>query len=435
MMKNKIKYSSSLVFSMIGSEGFKLATAVYIYKFTSSFWLVSLLYLLIQVPTFISYLLNKKITERWKLKNILFICDLLSLSILAIILISSFFVIKQNTSPGDGNTNSYFVFSIFLLVINVFLNIIHSFRFVALKSIIYYLSSNKKDIKTYNFLTVLLTSTSILLGVALSFVLFSKLPFWSIIVFNMITYLISGILYFKLKPNAKALNTTAEIEQNKIANSLETVKIQTKRYIKNIWIYTIACSFIIGIFLFPRTVGMSQFFNEIKFEASKSSFVLNISFAAFGFAGSLISFLIKDKNIKLIWILIPINLLFIMLMPILFSNMNNVGKNIFYLLLLGIQQFFFSLFLAIFYTNSYLFFKEQQFKQNTIYTLIFRIISSSLVIILLTLITIKLGYFISFLFFALFIISASIVISITEYKIYKYRKKWIDEDNLASTSK
>ncbi|CRH45631.1 Uncharacterised protein [Mycoplasmopsis arginini] len=36
-MKNKIKYSSSLVFSMIGSEGFKLATAVYIYKFTSSF--------------------------------------------------------------------------------------------------------------------------------------------------------------------------------------------------------------------------------------------------------------------------------------------------------------------------------------------------------------------------------------------------------------
>ncbi|CRH45630.1 Uncharacterised protein [Mycoplasmopsis arginini] len=120
------------------------------------------------------------------------------------------------------------------MVINVFLNIIHSFRFVALKSIIYYLSSNKKDIKTYNFLTVLLTSTSILLGVALSFVLFSKLPFWSIIVFNMITYLISGILYFKLKPNAKALNTTAEIEQNKIANSLETVKIQTKRYIKNI---------------------------------------------------------------------------------------------------------------------------------------------------------------------------------------------------------
>ncbi|SGA02999.1 Uncharacterised protein [Mycoplasmopsis arginini] len=110
-------------------------------------------------------------------------------------------------------------------------------------------------------------------------------------------------------------------------------------------------------------------------------------------------------------------------MPILFSNMNNVGKNIFYLLLLGIQQFFFSLFLAIFYTNSYLFFKEQQFKQNTIYTLIFRIISSSLVIILLTLITIKLEYFISFLFFALFIISASIVISITEYKIYKYRKK------------
>ncbi|MDC8911989.1 hypothetical protein PR245_02940, partial [Metamycoplasma hyosynoviae] len=58
--KNKIKYSSSLILSMIGSEAFKLGTAIYIYKFTNSFWLVSILYLLIQIPTFISYLLNYK---------------------------------------------------------------------------------------------------------------------------------------------------------------------------------------------------------------------------------------------------------------------------------------------------------------------------------------------------------------------------------------
>ncbi|MBN4089748.1 hypothetical protein [Mycoplasma enhydrae] len=48
--QNSWKYTSSLTLSLIGSEAFKLGSSIFIYKFTGNLWLVSLLYLLIQVP-------------------------------------------------------------------------------------------------------------------------------------------------------------------------------------------------------------------------------------------------------------------------------------------------------------------------------------------------------------------------------------------------
>ncbi|WP_406615932.1 hypothetical protein ACJA25_01220 [Mycoplasmopsis hyopharyngis] len=403
-MINKTKYSSSLIISMIGSEAFKLGTAVYIYKFTNSFWLVSLLYLLMQVPTFISYLLNNKITKKWKLKNILFICDVISSIILGIILITYFVIQKYN---------QIYVFSIFLLVINIFLNIVHSFRFVALKSILYFISKDKKDIKTYNSLTIIATSISLLIGPIFSVIVFSKLPFWTLIVLNIITYLVSGILYLFLKTSEQALETIDETNENNEQEKQKNQKIKLK------WLYTFCCSLIVGLFLFPKQSGMSQFFNEIKFDATKWSFILSIIFGSFGFVGSLISLVIRKKEIKLIWILIPMNILFLVLVPILFSKIDNNSKNIIYLISIGIQQLFYSLFISIFYTNTYLFFKEDKFKKNTIYTLIFRIISSSLIIILLTLITYKLNYFISFTIYASLILISSLLIIVFESKINK----------------
>ncbi|WP_444704968.1 hypothetical protein ACT1UH_03215 [Mycoplasma sp. 332] len=409
-MINKTKYASSLIISMIGSEAFKLGTAIYIYKFTSSFWLVSLLYLLIQIPVFISYLLNKKIASKLKLKNILIATDFISVGVLMVILISSFFFIKNNSLQA---------FSIFLLITNIILNIIHSFRFIALKSVLYYLSNNNKDIKTYNVLATIATALAFLLASVFSFVLFTKLPFWSLIVMNMITYLASGILYFILKLNKEPLQTTPTIKNNVDNLQLE----HNKNYNIWKWVYTIACSLIVGIFLFPRTAGMSQFFKAISFNAEEWSFILNIIFGSFGLIGSLISLVIRNKDIKLKWILLAMNIVILIVIPILFISISNYIKNIIYLVIIGMQQLFFSLFIAIFYTNTYLLFKEDKFKKNTIWTLIFKVISSSLIILLLTLITYQINYFVTFTVFAALILVTSIVIAVSEIFLSKHKKK------------
>ncbi|MDD1375091.1 methylase, partial [Metamycoplasma hyosynoviae] len=298
--KNKIKYSSSLILSMIGSEAFKLGTAIYIYKFTNSFWLVSILYLLIQIPTFISYLLNYKIIKKRNLKHILLWTDIISFSILATILIGYFVIIKSNNLFG---------FSIFLLVINSLLSIVHSFRFIALKTIIYNISNNEKDVKTYNVLTTISTSIAFLLAPIFSLILFSKLPFWALILLNMVTYLISGFLYFSFKLNEKEIELVKQ-EKTDLTNQSN---IKQNNALK--WVYTLSSSFIIGIFLYPKQSGMSQFFKVIDFDANKWSFFLTIIFALFGLAGSLLSLIIRNKNIKLLWVLIPMNLIFLITIP------------------------------------------------------------------------------------------------------------------------
>ncbi|MDC8912575.1 MFS transporter, partial [Metamycoplasma hyosynoviae] len=298
--KNKIKYSSSLILSMIGSEAFKLGTAIYIYKFTNSFWLVSILYLLIQIPTFISYLLNYKITKKRNLKHILLWTDIISFSILATILIGYFVIIKSNNLFG---------FSIFLLVINSLLSIVHSFRFIALKTIIYNISNNEKDVKTYNVLTTISTSIAFLLAPIFSLILFSKLPFWALILLNMVTYLISGFLYFSFKLNEKEIELVKQ-EKTDLTNQSN---IKQNNALK--WVYTLSSSFIIGIFLYPKQSGMSQFFKVIDFDADKWSFFLTIIFALFGLLGSLLSLIIRNKNIKLLWVLIPMNLIFLITIP------------------------------------------------------------------------------------------------------------------------
>ncbi|WP_373435931.1 hypothetical protein [Metamycoplasma equirhinis] len=404
--KNKTKYSSSLILSMIGSEAFKLGTAVYIYRFTNSFWLVSILYLLIQIPTFISYLLNYKITKKGNLKHILLGTDLASFIVLSTILVGYFIIIK---------TNNLFGFSIFLLVINSLLSIIHSFRFIALKTIVYYVSDNEKDIKTYNILTTISTSIALLLAPIFSLILFSKLPFWTLILLNMVTYFISGFLYFSFKLNENSLELVKEQKEDNPNQNIKQNNILK-------WIYTFSASFIIGIFLFPKQSGMSQFFKIIDFDPNKWSFFLTIIFAIFGLIGSLLSLIIRNKNIKLIWVLIPMNLIFLIIIPILFVNIDNKFKNIAYLITIGFQQMLYSFFITIFYTNSYFLFSKDKFKNNTIYTLIFRIISSSIIVILLTLITNKFNYFISFAIFASLITISSIIIVISENLIMKKQK-------------
>lgn len=97
-IKNACKYTSSLNFSLVGSEAFKFSSSLYIYKITGDFWLVTILYLLIQLPSLIVYLFSTKIVKRWENdKLILLISDLFSALVLGILLIIFFFGLDIKT--------------------------------------------------------------------------------------------------------------------------------------------------------------------------------------------------------------------------------------------------------------------------------------------------------------------------------------------------
>ncbi|MCV3753409.1 hypothetical protein OF364_01080 [Mycoplasma enhydrae] len=145
--QNSWKYTSSLTLSLIGSEAFKLGSSIFIYKFTGNLWLVSLLYLLIQVPSIIVYIFSTKIVK--KIKNdrlILLLSDILSIVLLVPSLIIFFFT--QNKT----------ILSIVLIVISTLLGFVHSFRFVFLKNVVYYITSNNEQMKTVNIATSFATS-------------------------------------------------------------------------------------------------------------------------------------------------------------------------------------------------------------------------------------------------------------------------------------
>ncbi|MCU9931397.1 hypothetical protein ONA02_03875 [Mycoplasmopsis felis] len=228
-LKNSIKYTSSLSISLVGSETFKFASSLYIYKITGDFWLVTILYLLIQIPSLIIYLLSSKITSL-KLNNkyVLFFCDVLSFLTLGI-LFTLFFVLPKSESKA---------FSIILITFSTILGFIHSLRFIYLKNIVYYITYNNKQLHNINILSTFGTSFGFLMSAILTILLYNKLDFFILIISNMITYIISGLLYLWLSLSSTKTKFDSE---NK-----ETQKNKTTTYK---WIFILSSSFIIGIFL------------------------------------------------------------------------------------------------------------------------------------------------------------------------------------------
>ncbi|MCU9937334.1 hypothetical protein NW064_00475 [Mycoplasmopsis felis] len=165
-LKNSIKYTSSLSISLVGSETFKFASSLYIYKITGDFWLVTILYLLIQIPSLIIYLLSSKITSL-KLNNkyVLFFCDVLSFLTLGI-LFTLFFVLPKSESKA---------FSIILITFSTILGFIHSLRFIYLKNIVYYITYNNKQLHNINILSTFGTSFGFLMSAILTILLYNKL--------------------------------------------------------------------------------------------------------------------------------------------------------------------------------------------------------------------------------------------------------------------
>ncbi|WP_322935520.1 MFS transporter [Mycoplasmopsis felis] len=413
-LKNSIKYTSSLSISLVGSETFKFASSLYIYKITGDFWLVTTLYLLIQIPSLIIYLLSSKITSL-KLNNkyVLFFCDVLSFLTLGILL-TLFFVLPKSESKA---------FSIILITFSTILGFIHSLRFIYLKNIVYYITYNNKQLHNINILSTFGTSFGFLISSILTILLYNKLDFFILIIANMITYIISGLLYLWLS-----------LSSTKTKFDSENKEIQKNKTTTYKWIFILSSSFIIGIFLMPRNANLTPFFkyiNSNEFKIDEWGPYLNLIFSAFSLIGTLLNYWIFNsikKKININYILFP--LLITNILWLIFGYINNTQVQFYsYLSIVAIQQILFSIFLSTFYSMSYILFDKSKFHTQNGISLALRIIFYSVISITSTFITNYSSYYFSFLFFTIVIGILCFISIFGNYKIKRNELKTKQEQN------
>ncbi|AXE61035.1 methylase [[Mycoplasma] phocae] len=396
--KNSINYTTSLALSLIGSEAFKLGSSIFIYKFTGNLWLVTLLYLFIQLPSILVYIFSSKIVQRIKNnKLVLLLSDLTSVILLIPSLVIFFF------------TDNKSILSLILIICSSILGFINAFRFVFLKNIVYFITNNNEELKTINIANSFATSFGFLLSAILSFFLFKNIQFYWLVVMNMISYLISGILYFTLKVNKVATN---------FQNNDQSKKIITKRSVWKSWIFILSGSLIIGIFLYPRTSGLSQFFSNINsFKIDTWGFYLSIIFTTFSLLGVIASFIAKKyiKNQILFILIITIIMGILNFVWLLFASSNENDYFISYVIITSIQQFLFSIFISIFYTLSFQLFDNKGFHKQNGLSIVFRIIVTSILTVFFTILTTKLSYLYSFILYSIIVVVSCLGIALTIY--------------------
>lgn len=409
--KNSIKFTSSLSTSLIGSEAFKFSSSLYIFKITGDFWLVTILYLLIQIPNLVVYLFSSKIVQKWKNdKIILLVSDILSVFCLAFLLIIFFSLANSQI----------FTFSIILILVNTLLGFIHAFRFIYLKNIVYYLAQNEKQMQNINVFSSFATAMGFLISAVFALVIYSRLDFYWMVLFNMITYSISGLLYFLLKLNTKKFDFALSQQENFKENGK---KISTYK-----WVFVLAGHFIVAIFFLPRTTLFPPVFEYINSQSQVEIFNyqqlatwLNIGFSFASVLGTIVSFLILNKTkkkISIIWLLVGLLILgWIWPFVAFIKNLNVQFYS--YMIITSFNQFIFSLFFPAFSSLSYLFFSKEKFHVQNGISLVTRAIFYTLVTIATTATFIYLSFYFSFLIFMVLISVLSLIVIFSYWKIKK----------------
>lgn len=409
--KNSIKFTSSLSTSLIGSEAFKFSSSLYIFKITGDFWLVTILYLLIQIPNLVVYLFSSKIVQKWKNdKIILLVSDILSVFCLAFLLIIFFSLANSQI----------FTFSIILILVNTLLGFIHAFRFIYLKNIVYYLAQNEKQMQNINVFSSFATAMGFLISAVFALVIYSRLDFYWMVLFNMITYSISGALYFFLKLNVKKFDFALSQQENFKENDK---KISTYK-----WVFVLAGHFIVAIFFLPRTTLFPPVFEYINSQSQVEIFNyqqlatwLNIGFSFASVLGTIVSFLILNKTrkkISIIWLLVGLLILgWIWPFVAFIKNLNVQFYS--YMIITSFNQFIFSLFFPAFSSLSYLFFSKEKFHVQNGISLVTRAIFYTLVTIATTATFIYLSFYFSFLIFMVLISVLALIVIFSYWKIKK----------------
>ncbi|MDO6856531.1 MFS transporter [Mesomycoplasma ovipneumoniae] len=413
--KNSIKFTSSLSTSLIGSEAFKFSSSLYIFKITGDFWLVTILYLLIQIPNLVVYLFSSKIVQKWKNdKIILLISDILSVFCLAFLLIIFFSLANSQL----------FTFSIILILVNTLLGFIHAFRFIYLKNIVYYLANNEKQMQNINVFSSFATAMGFLISAVFALVIYSRLDFYWMVLFNMATYSISGLLYFLLKLNEKKFDFALSQRENFKENDK---KISTYK-----WVFVLAGHFIVAIFFLPRTTLFPPVFEYINSQSKVEIFNyqqlatwFNIGFSFASVLGTIVSFLILNKTrkkISIIWLLVGLLILgWIWPFVAFIKNLNVQFYS--YMIITSFNQFIFSLFFPTFSSLSYLFFSKEKFHVQNGISLVTRAIFYTLVTIATTATFIYLSFYFSFLIFMVLISVLGLIVIFSYWKIKKLTVK------------
>lgn len=96
---------------------------------------------------------------------------------------------------------------------------------------------------------------------------------------------------------------------------------------------------------------------------------------------------------------------------------NSLVNLIYYTLVISVQQFIFNVILPVFYSLAYEIFSQKKFHKQNGFSLALRMISSSLLIILLTFFIEKFNFAVAFSFFSGFISLMSIISLFSYYKI------------------
>ncbi|WP_348602568.1 MFS transporter [Mesomycoplasma hyopneumoniae] len=414
-IKNACKYTSSLNFSLVGSEAFKFSSSLYIYKITGDFWLVTILYLLIQLPSLIVYLFSTKIVKRWENdKLILLISDLFSALVLGILLIIFFFGLDIKT----------YQFSIILIFFNTLLGFIHSFRFIYLKNIVYFLAQNQKQMVNINILSTFATSMGFLLSAIFGLFLYTKLEFYWMIIFNLFTYLVSGFLYCSLKLNSQKMEFSMLDEKpKKVIHNYPKINFYK-------WLFIFSGSLVISIIMIPKLSGFAQFFkyinsginldqkNLIYYDFQIWGPYLNIAFSFAAVIGTLINFWLSNKKGKIFninFLIFP--LILVHLIWLIIPKSANMHFQFYsYIIIIIFVQVLFSLFLPSFYSLSYNLFTKEKFHFQNGIQLAARIIFSSIFSIITTAITLVSSYFFSYL---VFVIVLSVLLLINSYSLFR----------------
>ncbi|VEU59238.1 MFS transporter [Mesomycoplasma neurolyticum] len=399
MKTNLYKYIIAIFISLIGSGAFKLGTSLYMFKFEGNQWNIASMYLLIQIPTLVIYFFSKRISKI-NSKFSLVISDILSLFLLIISIFLYFLYSKESK-----------LFSILMIIINSLLGFVHAFRFIHLRNILYYCSSHEKEIKKYNYLNSWATTLSFVFFPFIS-LLFSYFNYYFLIIFNICTYLLSGLLYFSLSLNKKAI-------------VFKNIKNNEKNYSKNKskWFFTIFFSIVISLILYPKQSGMFQFLKFSNFDfidRNFSSVIIPVLTSIFGVLGTFIShwlnYKMKSKILAIfcicsfLLVLIGFPWLFIILM----FEKNSWFSLIFYVLIISFQQLLFSLLIPIYYNFHYeMFNKEDNAKQLGL-SLIFRTLVSSFAILFFTFLSETYNYYYAFMTYLIIIL---ILICFTIYFI------------------
>ncbi|MDJ1646104.1 methyltransferase domain-containing protein [Mycoplasma phocimorsus] len=425
--ENLIKYISAISISSIGSEAFKLASSLYIYRFTGDFWLVTIMYLLLQLPTLFVYGFAHKLSSLLKDKKALLLADIIS-AIFLLIPIGMYFAYAPNLQVP--------IFSYILVAINTIIGFIHSYRFIHLKNVTYYIANNSNEMKNYNIGFSLSIGIGLFLSPILSLFLFNYLEFYILVFFNIATFIISGFLYFSLKTKEMPYEFKQDV----------TKKTETKPAISS-WMYVIFVSIFIGIFLYPKNSGLIPFFEYSKFDYKSWTFYLTIIMSGIGLLASIIiitlnnakktkNWLNKVENHWLILAMVLLNLTWV----IIDLFVNKTQTVIYYIVVNTIQQMLFSLMLPSYYSETYHLFSKKYYQKQNGLSMIARIIVPSIITLLITLVLKLQNYYYAYLVYSIFIIILAIIIILSHIFIKRYNvSKYYDSaqatKSYATTSK